>query len=203
MDSHADTVVAGANCIILNYTGKECDVSAYQDDYTPVQNVPIVTAATAWQSHETGQTYILVFHEALWMGDSMQDTLINPNQLRHYGTNVQDNPMPNYPLSIITADHEFSMEMQMNGTIVYFDSHPPSDRELSTCPHFILTSDHPWNPHKVTFPNNRQSLREVMVDSRSISGVRAGSLFQKDKGLVFPHKKNFRMSTLLFPVLAF
>ena len=110
LDSHADTIVAGANCIILNYTGQECDVSAYRDDYTPVQNVPIVTAATAWQSHETGQTYILVFHEALWMGDSMQDTLINPNQLRHFGTNVQDNPVSNYPLSIITADHEFSME---------------------------------------------------------------------------------------------
>ena len=29
MDSHADTNVAGANCFILSYTGKECDVSPY------------------------------------------------------------------------------------------------------------------------------------------------------------------------------
>ena len=106
LDSHADTIVAGSNCIILNYAGKVCDVSPYRDDYTPVTNVPIVNAATAWQSSHTGQTYILVFNESLWMGDSMDTTLVNPNQLRHYGTQVQDNPMSQLPLSIITEDSD-------------------------------------------------------------------------------------------------
>ena len=49
LDSHADTIVAGSNCIILQYTGKEFDVSPYRDDYESVSNVPIVHAATAWQ----------------------------------------------------------------------------------------------------------------------------------------------------------
>ena len=66
LDSHADTTVAGSNCVVLSYTGKECDVTPYRDDYQPVQNIPIVSAATAWQSPTTGQTYILVFNEALW-----------------------------------------------------------------------------------------------------------------------------------------
>ena len=26
LDSHADTIVAGNNCIVLSYTGKECSV---------------------------------------------------------------------------------------------------------------------------------------------------------------------------------
>ena len=67
LDSHADTIVAGKNCIILSYTGKECDVSPYREDYESIKNVPIVTAATAWQSPITGQTYILVLNEAIWM----------------------------------------------------------------------------------------------------------------------------------------
>ena len=50
LDSHADTCVAGANCTILAYTGKECDVSPYQDDYEAATKVPIVHAATAWTS---------------------------------------------------------------------------------------------------------------------------------------------------------
>ena len=62
LDSHADTIVAGSNCVVINYTGKVCDVSPYRDDYTPVSNIPIVTAATAWQSLHTGETYILVFN---------------------------------------------------------------------------------------------------------------------------------------------
>ena len=58
LDSHANTIIAGSNCIILHYTGKVCDVSPYRDDYDPVSNVPIVNAATAWQSSVTGQVYI-------------------------------------------------------------------------------------------------------------------------------------------------
>ena len=88
LDSHADTCVAGANCCILSYTGKECDVAPYNDDYTPIPNITIVTAATAWQSKDTGQVYIIVLEEALWMGDSLQTTLINPNQSRHFGVVV-------------------------------------------------------------------------------------------------------------------
>ena len=46
-DSHADTIATGANCVVLNYTGKVCDVSPYRDDYEAVKNVPITNAATA------------------------------------------------------------------------------------------------------------------------------------------------------------
>ena len=119
LDSHADTTVAGSNCVILQYTGKECDVSPYRDDYESIKGVPIVHAATAWQSPHSGQTYILAFNECLWMGDKMDHSLINPNQLRHFGTIVQDNPMSPKPLSIITEDKEFCMELRMDGTIVY------------------------------------------------------------------------------------
>ena len=169
-DSHADTTAAGANCVILNYTGKMCDVSAYRDDYEAVRDVPIVNAATAWQSCETGQTYILVFNEALWMGDSMKSTLFNPNQLRHYGTKVQDNPVSENPLSIISDDDEFCLELSMDGTIVYFDSHTPTEEELLTCPHIVLSSPHPWDPAGVTFPKIRRTLEEEIGGVRFISG---------------------------------
>ena len=51
----------------------------------PLKNVPIVQAATAYQYPHTGQVYILIFNEALCMGESLQHSLINPNQLRHFG----------------------------------------------------------------------------------------------------------------------
>ena len=60
LDSHADTIVAGANCCVLEYTGRECDVSPYSSDYSPVTGVPIVKAATVWQSQLTGQEYLLI-----------------------------------------------------------------------------------------------------------------------------------------------
>ena len=82
MDSHADTIVCGSNCCIMSYTGKECDVSPYTDAYDTIKSVPIVQAATAYDSPETGETSILILNEALWMGNVMDHTLVNPNQLR-------------------------------------------------------------------------------------------------------------------------
>lgn len=172
LDSHADTCVAGANCIILAYTGKECDVSPYRDDYEAATNVPIVHAATAWTSKRTGQTYILVLNEALWMGDVLDHTLVNPNQLRHFGVDVQDNPMSSRPLSIITEDKEFCMELTIEGTIVFAETHSPTTQELRDCPHIQLTSPLPWIPSKVQFPCSATSLEEEVGGMRYLSGIR-------------------------------
>ena len=72
----------------------------------------------------------MVLHESLWMGDTLDHTLVNINQLRHYGTRVQDNLMSEITLSIITKYGEFSMELTMEVTIVYSKTHTPSDKQL-------------------------------------------------------------------------
>ncbi len=77
LDSHADTIVLGRNSVIIHYTGRECDVAPYSDSYEPMRNVPIVTGATAVTNTETGDTIILVFNEALWMGDQLDHSLLN------------------------------------------------------------------------------------------------------------------------------
>ena len=99
MDSHADTTVAGRNCAIFKYTDIRCDVALFSAKYTPMKDVPIVSASTGYTS-ANGLNYILVFHEALYIPD-MTHTLINPNQCRHFGSEIQDNPYhPTEPMSI-------------------------------------------------------------------------------------------------------
>ena len=36
LDSHADTIVAGSNCVVMHYTGRECDVSPYTKECKPI-----------------------------------------------------------------------------------------------------------------------------------------------------------------------
>eukprot|EP00957_Ditylum_brightwellii_P194315 14798919-Ditylum_brightwellii.AAC.1 len=52
-------------------------------------------------------------------------------QLQHYRVHVQDNPMLQHPLSIITCDGTFSMGLEIAGTVVYADTHTPSEAELN------------------------------------------------------------------------
>ena len=70
-DSHADTIVLGANCIILSHTGQSCEVMPYSDTYDAITDVPVVTGATLWTSPHNGDEFILVFNEALWMGNTL------------------------------------------------------------------------------------------------------------------------------------
>ena len=139
-------------------------MAPYRDDYKTVKGVPIVHAATAWQSPETGQTYILVLNESIWMGDAMESTLVNPNQLRHFGTRVQDNPASECPLSIITEGGDFCMGLDIEGTIVFANTHTPSNRELRECPHVELSSSHVWEPEKVRFQKISRSLKDEIGD---------------------------------------
>ena len=65
-------------------------MSPYGDQtYEPIHNVPIVIAATGYTT-KTGKSYILVFNEALGI-PTLYHALINPNQLLHHYTKVQDN----------------------------------------------------------------------------------------------------------------
>jgi hypothetical protein len=58
LDSHADTCVAGANCVILEVTNQTVNVSAFTDHHDVMNNIPIVTAVTALDDAATGVTYI-------------------------------------------------------------------------------------------------------------------------------------------------
>ena len=93
----------GKNLILLSYTGREFDVAPYTETHDAIKNIIIVSTATAWTSLEYTETYILVFDEGLWMQGEMDHSLINPNQMRHNGATVQDNPFSPSPLFIETA----------------------------------------------------------------------------------------------------
>ena len=79
MESHADTIVCSSNCVTMNFTGKEYDVAPYTDAYETINAVPIVHAATSYGNPETGETTILILNEAIWMGETMDHTLVKPN----------------------------------------------------------------------------------------------------------------------------
>ena len=130
LDTHTDTTVLGSYCLFLGYTGKECEVSPYADEYPPIQNVPVITGATALTNPQDGTSIILVFNEALWMGDRLDHTLVNPNQMYAYGIDVQDNPFSDQPLSIMTGDHTVPLHTQ--GTTIFCYTRSPTMHELQT-----------------------------------------------------------------------
>ena len=147
-DTNADTCCLGKNFVILEYTQRTADVYAYDKSIKPIENVPIVSAATAWDDPITGQTYIIVINEALYYGTKLDHSLINPNQVRAYGINFWDNPYDRERGLRIEVD-DIVVAMETKGTKVFFDTRAPSEKELQECHHLQFTSKREWNPGKV------------------------------------------------------
>ena len=130
-DTNADTCCLGQNFIPLYYTNRSADVYPYSDAYAPMENIPIVTAATAFD-HPDGNTYILVFHESLYYGTKMKRGLINPNQIHHCGLDFFDNPMRDDEL-YMEIDDSLHILLRSKGTKCIFDSLVPMTQELNNC----------------------------------------------------------------------
>jgi hypothetical protein len=92
LDSHADTVVGGPNCVLISDPNKYATVYSFSDERKPFDKVPIGSIATAWVNPETGKTIILIFNEALYFGDHLKATLLCPNQMWAYGIVVLNTP---------------------------------------------------------------------------------------------------------------
>ena len=170
-DTHADTCVAGRNCVPLHFTDRTCDVQPYSNEYQPVTGVPIVTAATGYTT-SSGRNFILIMHETLWM-PQLEHSLFNPNQFRHFGTLVQDNPYADTPMLVTSLGGDFVACLQTKGTDIFLKTWAPSDDDLQRYPHIQLSSDLPWNPRAIELPNITPIQQEAL-EARSLLSVRTG-----------------------------
>jgi hypothetical protein len=149
MDTHADTCVAGRNFLMCEFDGTTCEVSPFTDEYQAMKDIPVVSAATAWTDDESGETIILWFNQILWYGDKLRHSLINPNQLRHYGISVCDDITDQNRRFGIDIHGEYFIPFQMKGTNIYFESRVPSKWELQNCRIITITDDNVWDPTAV------------------------------------------------------
>ena len=109
------------------------------------------------------------------MGDKMDHTLINPNQLRAYGLTVQDNPFSDSPIFIATEGHEFVLPLSSKGTILGVNTRTPTNAELQSCPHVPLSSEHEWDPQNVCFPKASRTVEEEVA--RTVGAVRTDDAY--------------------------
>ena len=146
MDTHADTCCLGANFTPLVFTGQTVDVSPFSDHYEATKNVPVCSAATVVTT-DNGIDYILIVHQALWFGNSLPNSLLNPNQMRMAGIKIRDDP----------TEEVFGLETEglfipfdTIGTTVYFNSRAPTTHEINESGYHIeLTDDIDWDPSTI------------------------------------------------------
>lgn len=154
------------------------DVSPFSNEYDALKDVPIASAATAYDNPDTGETIILEFHQGLWFGDRMEHSLINPNQCRANGIDLCDDPWDRYRELAITTD-EATIPLQYRKNIVYWKTRAPTVKELKDprLIHIEMTSDKPWIPSTMNPPKSKEEeeysklVASLRIDERVVSST--------------------------------
>ena len=160
LDSHADTCVAGRNTLLVSDDGRQVTVHPYSGEYKPIQDVSIATVATMWIHPQNGQPYILIIHEALYFGDRVDVTLLNPNQLRANGVTVEDVPRQFDTKSSHSIYHptaKLRIPLSLDGISSGFVSRKPTWSEYEQYPHVELTSPMRWDPSSDQFAKKEET----------------------------------------------
>jgi hypothetical protein len=104
---------------VLELTGEKVNVFPFSENLPAVQEVPIATVLTVWESPKTGKLWMLVIHKALYFGERLKESLLCPNQIRAVGNLVQDTPKQFNPQSehSITIPNKVELPLEMHGVI--------------------------------------------------------------------------------------
>jgi hypothetical protein len=174
LDSHADTCCAGPNFTVLELTREKANVFPFSEKLSAVKDIPIATVAMIWEDPRIGEMWLLIIHEALYFGSSLQESLLCPNQLRAHGIKVDDTPVqfdPNSSHSIVVPD-QLEIPLEMHGVASSFWMRLPTDEEIERyrdgeLQSVELTADVPWEPYSSKFAEMEKAARA----SRATSAV--------------------------------
>jgi hypothetical protein len=126
VDSRADTCCFGKTFKLLEQTDRLADVLGFSDELGKISDVPIGTCVTAVDLADTQKTIIAVFHEGLYFGDTLKDSLLNPNQCRAHGLTVDTCPKQysngKSMHGIYVPEHDLILPFKLHGCISYFAS---------------------------------------------------------------------------------
>ena len=107
----------------------------------------------------------------------IEHSLLNPNQLRSHGVEVQDNPFEPVQCHIDTCFDNIKIPLFTQGTVIFANTRSPTEVELNNCPKNTLTSSKIWDPHHMNFPmpttviENDELVVKACNTSRRISSV--------------------------------
>jgi hypothetical protein len=145
----------------MEFTGEICEVNPFISTYTPLQEIPVAHCGTVWTCDTTGRDFLLVGDEMLWFGTQSENSLINPNQIRASGLQLNDNPFTHSSnFGIKGLNDSVFIPFDTTGTIIHFPSRVPNGWELVHLPVLPLFPDR-WDPNETFKPTKRN------VDSRS------------------------------------
>ena len=171
-DTHADTTVLGRHCLLIQDFNKTVSVTGW-DASAGATECRTVSGVVAYDHPVTGQAYMLVFHQAIYL-ESMDNHLICPMQCRVNGVEINDTPKifvknPTERSHAIVVDDPLAPDdslvvpLQLEGVISVFSIRVPSRHKYENS-EFVceMTSESPdWDPQGSDLAEQEASMSDL------------------------------------------
>ena len=141
VDHGANGSMAGEDVKLLCKTSRYADVSGINNH--TITGLPLATVAGLVQSQHG--PVCVIMHQYAYQGKGK--TIHSCVQIEHFGNEVNDksSKVKDGKQCIVTLDG-YILPLQFHGGLPYLEMRPPTDHELDSLPHVVLTSDNEWNP---------------------------------------------------------
>ena len=172
LDTHADTTVLGHNCLLIHDFDKTVSVTGW-DASAGATECRTVSGVVAYDHPVTGQAYMLVFHQAIYL-ESMDNHLICPMQCRVNGVEINDTPkiFVKHPTERshaivvedpVAPDVSLVIPLQLEGVTSVFSVRVPSRLEYENSEFvFEMTGESPdWDPQDLDLAQQEAAMSDL------------------------------------------
>ena len=175
LDSHADQCAVGSNSLIVHDYEKPINVSGYNPSGPGGVNLKTLSAALAYDDPISGETTILLVHQAIYI-PAISHNLLSTMQVRLNDVIVNDTPrfltdtVTDHTHSLLipteTDDSPYVIPLSLQGVTSYFPTRKPTIEEFESLPHLSLTNANvPYDPADPTFAQQELSLTQEMLQT--------------------------------------
>ena len=150
IDTWADTCCAGKHSYVQEFIdGKTVTASGFTSSLGSLTNLPIANVVYAYDD-PGGYVLLLECNNAIYLGDKMEDSLLNPIQGEENGVRIDTRPRLYYPnaetaQTMIFPD-DTHLQVKYDGVLPYLPVRRPTKEELHTCRRLEITSRDSWDP---------------------------------------------------------
>ena len=153
IDSWADTSCSGRHAHVLEFVeGRTVIAHGFASSLSPITNLSIANVAYAYDT-ANGESFIFVVNNSIYLGDLMEDGLLNPIQCMENNIRIDIRPRrfcPDAPdaQTFTIPSLDMILPIEYDGVLPFLSVRRPSEEELRTCTRVNITSDAgEWTPH--------------------------------------------------------
>ena len=150
LDTWADTCCAGRHTHVLEFVeGKYVTARGFASELPEIKNLPIANIVYAYDT-PNGETLLLRVNNAIYIGQGMEDSLLQPNQCREHGIEIDTRPKhfcPNNETAetLCCPESDRTIDIKHFGPLPYIPIRRPTASELLSCEVLELTSPSDWD----------------------------------------------------------